>query len=306
VGNLSIQISVSNRLGMAYMFWGEARPAQILLRKAVELIGEDSILTTSSINPHAVICRALLASTLAHIGEFRKGADYGKEALRIAEHFDHPASVAYALLHLGWLHDLQGDLSGALTLGQRGISICRELNISFYLVSLLALVGHAQVRSGRPDEALLRLKEGLAIQEAMGYRSTMSVIVSMLAEAYLAAGQLPAASDHARRALALARECSERFEEARGLWVLGNLYAHPDHPDLEAADQAYRQSLVLATALDMRPLVAECHLGLAKLSRLAGNRHQAEEHLATATTMFRQMDMPFWLEKAAAERAALR
>ena len=140
----------------------------------------------------------------------------------------------------------------------------------------------------------------------MGYRSTMSAIVSMLAEAYLAAGQLPAASDHARHPLTLARECGERFEETRGLWVLGQLHAHPNHPDLEAADQAYRQSLVLASVLDMRPLVAECHLALAKLSGRTGNRHQAEERLATATTMFREMDMRFWLDKAAAEVAALR
>ena len=137
----------------------------------------------------------------------------------------------------------------------------------------------------------------------MGYRGTMSAMVSMLAEAYLAAGQLPAASDEARRALALARECGERFEEARALRVLGHVHAHPDHPDLEAADQAYQQSLVLATALDMRPLVAECHLGLATLSRLTGNRHQAEEHLIIARTMFREMDMRFWLEQAARDAA---
>ena len=43
-------------------------------------------------------------------------------------------------------------------------------------------------------------------------------------------------------------------------------------PILKPPSQAYRQSLVLASALDMRPLVAECHLGLAKLSRLTGNR----------------------------------
>jgi hypothetical protein len=115
----------------------------------------------------------------------------------------------------------------------------------------------------------------------MGYRSTMSGIVSFLAEAYLAAGQLPAASDHARRALALARECGERFQEARGLWILGQIHAHPDHADLEAAEQACRQSLMLASALDMRPLVAECHLALGKLSHRTGNRRQAEEYLAT-------------------------
>ena len=56
----------------------------------------------------------------------------------------------------------------------------------------------------------------------------------------------------------------------------------------------------------MRPLVAECHLALGKLSRVTGNRRQAEEHLATATTMFREMEMQLWLGEAAAELAALR
>jgi hypothetical protein len=47
----------------------------------------------------------------------------------------------------------------------------------------------------------------------------------------------------------------------------------------------------------MRPLVAHCHLGLAKLSRRTGKREQAQEHLTTATTMYREMDMRFWLEQ---------
>jgi hypothetical protein len=55
----------------------------------------------------------------------------------------------------------------------------------------------------------------------------------------------------------------------------------------------------------MRPLVAHCHLGLGKLSRRTGTREQAQEHLATATTMYREMDMPFWLERAETERKEL-
>jgi hypothetical protein len=51
----------------------------------------------------------------------------------------------------------------------------------------------------------------------------------------------------------------------------------------------------------MRPLVAHCHLGLSKLFRRTGNRAKAEEHLTTATTMYREMDMRFWLEQAEAE-----
>jgi hypothetical protein len=50
-----------------------------------------------------------------------------------------------------------------------------------------------------------------------------------------------------------------------------------------------------------RALIAHCHLGLGKLYRRTGKREQAHEHLTTATTMYREMDMPFWLEQAERE-----
>ena len=53
----------------------------------------------------------------------------------------------------------------------------------------------------------------------------------------------------------------------------------------------------------MRPLVAHCHLGLGKLYRRTGDHAKAEEHLTTATAMYREMDMGFWLEKAEAVSA---
>ena len=49
------------------------------------------------------------------------------------------------------------------------------------------------------------------------------------------------------------------------------------------------------------PLIAHCHLGLGKLYRRTGPREQAHEHLIAATTMYREMDMRFWLEQAEAE-----
>jgi hypothetical protein len=48
----------------------------------------------------------------------------------------------------------------------------------------------------------------------------------------------------------------------------------------------------------MRPLVAHCHLGLAKLYTQTSTREKAQEHFTTATTMYREMDMQFWLEQA--------
>jgi len=51
----------------------------------------------------------------------------------------------------------------------------------------------------------------------------------------------------------------------------------------------------------MRPLLARCHFGLGKLNRKLGKPEQAKEHLSTAITMFREMDMRSYLEKAEAE-----
>ena len=55
----------------------------------------------------------------------------------------------------------------------------------------------------------------------------------------------------------------------------------------------------------MRPLVAHCHLGLGKLHLRTGQREHAHEHLTIATTLYREMDMQFWLEQAEAEMKEL-
>jgi hypothetical protein len=52
-------------------------------------------------------------------------------------------------------------------------------------------------------------------------------------------------------------------------------------------DRSDRETLALAAPRGMRPLVAHCHLGLGKLYRRTGKDEQANEHLTTATTMYR-------------------
>ena len=63
------------------------------------------------------------------------------------------------------------------------------------------------------------------------------------------------------------------------------------------AEGHYRDALALAEELGMRPLVAHCHLGLGKLYRRTGAREQVQEHVAMATTMYRDMGMTYWLER---------
>ena len=126
-----------------------------------------------------------------------------------------------------------------------------------------------------------------------------ALFTTYLCEAHLLAGQLGEAAALAERALALSRERFERATEARALYLLGEIAAQGGED--QTSDRYYHGALALAGELSLRPLIAQCHLGLGKLWRRAPNRQTSHEHLATARTMFRELGMPFWQGKAAAE-----
>jgi tetratricopeptide (TPR) repeat protein len=141
--------------------------------------------------------------------------------------------------------------------------------------------------------------------ESMQLVQFLSPMIVHLGEAGLLADRLEDALAAATRGLTLASERGHRGTEAWALRLLGEIASRGDPPHVETAEGHYRQALALAEELGMRPLVAHCHLGLGKLYRRTGRRQEAQEHLATATTMYREMDMRFWLEQAQAEMREL-
>ena len=125
-----------------------------------------------------------------------------------------------------------------------------------------------------------------------------------MAEARAEAGR-EEAIELALQTLALAREHEERGNEGWVLRILAEVTSDGDSMDV--AEQHFRLALALGEDLDMRPLVvAHCHLGLGRLYRRTDKPAQAQEHLATATTMYRDMEMQFWLDQAEAESKELR
>ena len=76
-----------------------------------------------------------------------------------------------------------------------------------------------------------------------------------------------------------------------------------DPAPLDESETNFLQALRRAEELDMRPLAAQCHLGLGKRYRLVGQQASAESHLNTAAALFRELGMQFWLEQAEGQLA---
>ena len=81
------------------------------------------------------------------------------------------------------------------------------------------------------------------------------------------------------------------------------LASQSDPPESEAAEAHYREALILADELGMRPLQAHCHHGLGTLYAKIDRRKQARAALSAAITLYRAMDMTFWLLQAEATLA---
>ncbi len=118
-----------------------------------------------------------------------------------------------------------------------------------------------------------------------------------LCQSYLRLGR----PQDAERVVPRVLEPRKTAAAAHASYLEGEIAVRPDRWQPATAAERYRSALELAAGCGMRPLLAHCHLGLGKLYGRTGKREQAQEHLATATTMYREMDMQFWREKAEGE-----
>jgi len=298
LGDSPLQAVANYYAGAACFASTDYRDAEGFLRKALHsLEGDLSRERFGLAGFPAVMARWLLASSLAERGEFAEGLVHGQEGLRIAEEVRHPYSLILACWGLGLLYVLKGELSHASAHLERALSLCRDWNVPVLSPVTTGFLGYVHVLSGRIAEGLSSLQQGEKDQKSSGLALFHSRLAVWLGEAFIRADRLEEALAQAERALALTRERGERGLEAWAFCLLGEVASRREPPEVEAAEGHYRQALALGDALGMRPLVAHCHGGFAKLYRHMGKPEEEQQHFRTATIMYREMDMRLWLEK---------
>ena len=302
LGDLELRILATSYLGQAHYLRGEyARVIELatdnLAALPADWVHEYFGLTA----PASVYDRFWLVVSLAELGRFAEAAEYAAAAIRLAEPTHHAFTVGQAHRAACTLHLFKGDWANARSMIEHGVAVLRTGNVVIVLPWAIAASAWVLAQLGETSEALSRLREGeqlLERQAARGITGNLGLAYHSLGRAALLLGQL----DEARR---LADRAVESYPHhpgfaAHALHLLGDIASHPDRFDAEIGEAHYRQALALAEPRGMRPLIAHCHFGLGKLYRRTGKREQVQEHLTSATTMYREMDMRFWLEQAEA------
>jgi tetratricopeptide (TPR) repeat protein len=301
LGSLGLQAHTKFHLGLVSYSLGDYRQSAAHFTENVTALQGDLVRERfGSPSAPAIVSRAWLARSLAEVGDFAEAIRVGKEGLRIAETTESPWSLVQACLGIGGVLMTRGAFTEAMGPLERGLGLGESREFYFVSVQTAAFLASAYARCGRPGDSppLLEWASELALRPE--FRVGQSRLLVSMGEVYLLAGRAEEAGRLAERALTRSREHRQRGDEAAALRLAGEVAARGTPPDVPEAEGRYREGLALADALGMRPLVAHCHLGLGRLYAHTDKREQARDQLSTAATMYREMGMTYWLEKAEA------
>jgi class 3 adenylate cyclase/tetratricopeptide (TPR) repeat protein len=305
--DLELRILSTSLLEQAHYYRGEyERVVELATTNLAAVPGDRIYDYFGNFAPPTAFARAWLLYSLIELGRFGQAAKDGAEMVRIAESMQVVVMVSTSYWTAGVVRLWQGDWAKARSLLEHGLARARAGNLMLVLPLAVPASAWALAQLGEASEASSRVQEGEGLLEryaAAGHVSNLAWACNMLGHACFVLGRLDEAERMGDRAL----ESSPHHPgfAAHALHLLGDIATHPDRFDAEGGAAYYRKALALAEPRGMRPLQAHCHLGLGRLYRRTGKRQQAQEHLTTATTMYHEMDMRFWLERAEAELTGL-
>jgi class 3 adenylate cyclase/tetratricopeptide (TPR) repeat protein len=304
LGDTELRILNTSHLEQVHLLRGEyERVVELATENLVALSAYPVHERFGAAAPVSVYDRLMLVQSLAQLGRFAEAAEVEARTARLAEETEHAYAVSQAHFSGSTFHLIKGEWTAARSRIEPWIMIARAQNILSHLPWAVAFSAWVLAQLGATTEALGRYQEGRQLLErlvAMGLVGFRGWIDLSLGHAALLLGRLDEA--HALAARAVEDLPSQPGSAAYALHLLGDIATHPDRFDAERGEAHYRQALALAEPRGMRPLIAHCHLGLGKLYRRTGRRQEAQKHLVTATTMYREMGMRFWLEQAEAGR----
>jgi tetratricopeptide (TPR) repeat protein len=248
----------------------------------------------------SVLAHSWFAFCSADLGTFAEGREHAEEAIKIATRTESPWSKATALTCARYLHLRQGGFDTAIRTLEPALLLCRNLDLYALSVPCGGALATAYASAARLADSSEILEHTRALALSLEISGWHPLWFMLLAEAFAAGHRNDDAIELAKRVRDIAGEQGAEGYRAYALQTLGDATKAPD----ESA-ACYQAAMRIGDRLGMRPLIAHCRLGLGKLYRRAGQREQASEHLTTATTMYREMGMTYWVGQAEAEMREL-
>jgi class 3 adenylate cyclase/tetratricopeptide (TPR) repeat protein len=292
--HFSYQVATMSHLGIFFFNIGDY-PSQIEIHQKVrkKLIGEDAFKQHGLASLPGALSRSMIVLGQAELGNFDNIEEIGHEAIEIAEQVRNTLTLIFVYNFVAMAYLRQGRLEPALPLLEKGHELCRFSEVQSMYSYTVGSLGYAYLLAQEPGRALTVLEEGTKDDNLQASFWPIHPL-TVLADAYLALGDISLATETVRRALKLSDEREERGFEAWAMLVMAGIKNAAGQ--MEEAQRWYRQALQQGSDLSMRPIVAHCHKGLSNSYFRLGDEKEAQSENEAAREIYRTLGMAYWLQ----------
>jgi predicted ATPase/class 3 adenylate cyclase len=205
----------------------------------------------------------------------------GNEALALAQGLSQPASLAFARVFVGVLHQFRGEVRAAQENSESLIALCAEYGLTNWLAFATIVRGWAMAEQGRKQEGIAQIQEGLANTRATGWSETyLPYSLSLLAEVCGETGRLDEGLSALTEALAIAEEHGNRHYEAETHRLRGELLLKQDDSNAAEAQDCFERAVEIARKQSAKSLELRATMSLSRLLAKRGRRAEARSMLA--------------------------
>jgi tetratricopeptide (TPR) repeat protein len=294
-GELDANLLGSYSLAVTLELAGRLDEETIVLERAIEATRDrpDAGTDFSAMNLH-IFARMERAVPEYITGDLEVARQMLDRSIEMARARGEPEVEGFALLHLGRLSQINGDIELGLARCRRGVEIAERFGSPYSVHSSRAALAGMLRLFGQGEEAVMLLEEALRFaRERRTQLAWESLRLAELAEAHLASGNLDAARRVAEEGVAAGQRIGTKVYESRAHLALARALLNQEGL---AGARAIREALDRAEALHMetgarnyQPFV---HLARAELARLEGDPQTRKTELRSALELFQKMKAP--------------
>jgi predicted ATPase len=219
------------------------------------------------------------AHSLWMLGYPEQALQRGREALALARELGHPASLGHAQFLVALLHQYRRDVTETLELAEELQGLAADQGLLIHLAAASVLRGWALVESGRSEEGMAEIRQGLATGEPTRAHLRAHSL-ALLAEAWGKEGNFTEGLAELAKAFTLVEKTGIRSFEPELHRLKGEflLALHPENP--ADAEACFRQAVAMARHQQAKALELRATMSQARLWQRQGRRDEARDALA--------------------------
>ena len=245
-------------------------------------------------------CLAYAGWTLWMLGYPDQALARVNAALTLAQHLEHPYTLARGLYWTALLHQLRREWQVVSERADTAITVATEHQVALVLAVGPIMRGWALAMQGQGAEGLTQLRQGLDAYRATGTEFQRPHFLSLLAEVHRSLRQPEAGLTALSEALTLVETTGERYYAAELHRLQGELLLQHAAPEVSHAETCFQQALDIARRQQAKSLELRAAISLSRLWHRQGKRDEARALLAPIYGWFTEgFDTPDLLEAKA-------